>query len=167
MTLQPGFGRDDFLGRVALPENFLQQVGALKKQQPLGLSPRTVGQGSQPFDQGIASAADQGRGGIQRTTSERCVFAHLQAFVNAQIFAIQLKAVDGCDLPLDSLRCKVFDHLFDHLILNGGVIDGIRSEQLKELANLGSNNFRSVGDLENDHGCRELLPDKVSADGET
>ena len=60
MTLQPGFGRDDFLGRVALPENFLQQVSALKKQQPLGLSPRTGGQGSQPFDQGIASAADQG-----------------------------------------------------------------------------------------------------------
>jgi hypothetical protein len=67
MTLQPGFGRDDFLGRVALPENFLQQVGALKKQQPLGLSPRTGGQGSQPFDEGIASAADQGRGGIQGT----------------------------------------------------------------------------------------------------
>ena len=68
MALQPDFGRDDFLGRVALPENFLQQVGALKKQQPLGLSPRTGGKGSQPFDQGIASAADQGRGGIQRTT---------------------------------------------------------------------------------------------------
>ena len=105
----------------------LQEMGALKKQQPLGLSPRTGGQSSQPFDQGIASAADQGRGGIQRTTSERCVFAHLQAFVNAQIFAIQLKAVDGCDLTLDSLRRKVFDHLFDHLILNCGVIDGIRS----------------------------------------
>ncbi len=68
MTLQPGFSRDDFLGCVALPENFLQQVGALEKQQPLGLSPRTGGQSSQPFDKGIASAADQGREGVQRMT---------------------------------------------------------------------------------------------------
>jgi hypothetical protein len=43
-------------------------VGALEKQQSLGLSPRTGGQSSQPFDQGIASAADQGRGGVQRMT---------------------------------------------------------------------------------------------------
>ena len=68
MTLQPSLSRNDFLGCVALPENFLQQVGALKKQLPLGLSPRTGGQGSQPFDQGIASAADQGREGIQKMT---------------------------------------------------------------------------------------------------
>lgn len=95
------------------------------------------------------------------------MFAHVQAFLNAQIFTIQLKAVDGCDLTLDSLRRKVFDHFFDHLILNGGVIYGIRSEQLKKPANFGSNNFRSIGYLENDHVCRELLPDKVSADGET
>ena len=87
--------------------------------------------------------------------------------MNAQIFAIQLKTIDGCDLPFNSFCSKVFDLLFDHLILNGGVIDGIRGEQLDELANLGSNDFRSVRDLENDHECRELLPDKVSADGET
>ena len=68
MTLPPGFSRDDFNGCVALPENFLQQVGALEKQQPLGLSPSTGRQGSQPFDQGITSAADQGERGIQRTT---------------------------------------------------------------------------------------------------
>ena len=68
MTLPPGFSRDDFIGCVALPENFLQQVGAFEKQQPLGLSPSTGGQGSQPFDQGVASAADQGNRGIQRTT---------------------------------------------------------------------------------------------------
>ena len=68
MTLPPGFSRDDFNGCVALPENFLQQVGALEKQQPLGLSPSTGGKGSQPFDQGITSAADQGERGIQRTT---------------------------------------------------------------------------------------------------
>ena len=43
MTLQPGFGRDDFFGCVALPENFLQQVGALEKLLPLGLSPSTGG----------------------------------------------------------------------------------------------------------------------------
>ena len=74
MTLQPGFGRDDFLGRVAVPEDFLQQVGALKKQQPLSLSPRTGGEDSQPFDQGVASAADQGRRGIQRTTQNAACF---------------------------------------------------------------------------------------------
>ena len=69
--LATGFGRDDFLGRVALPENFLQQVGALKQQQARSLTPRAVGQGSQPLDQGIASAGDQGGGGgIQRTTQK-------------------------------------------------------------------------------------------------
>ena len=67
MCLPPGFSRDDFIGCVALPENFLQQVRALEKQQPFGLSPSTGGQGSQPFDQGIASAADQEGRGIQRT----------------------------------------------------------------------------------------------------
>ena len=67
MTLQPGFGRDDFLGRVALPENFLQQVGALEEQQPFGLTTHTGGQASQTLDQGVASAADQGGGGFQRT----------------------------------------------------------------------------------------------------
>ena len=67
MTLQPGLRRDDFLGRVPLPQNLLQQVGALEEQQSLGLTSRTGGQASQTLDQGIASAADRGSGGIQRT----------------------------------------------------------------------------------------------------
>ena len=65
MALHPGFSRDDFLGRIPLSENFLQQVGALEKQQALGLTPRTVGEGSQTFDQRIASAADQWGGRVQ------------------------------------------------------------------------------------------------------
>ena len=99
--------------------------------------------------------------------SERCVFAHIQAFVNAQIFAIEIEAIDSCDFTFNSFRRKILNQLFDHLILNGCVIDGVRGEALKELANLGSNHFRCIGYLENDHGCRALLPDKVSADGET
>ena len=74
MALQPSFGRNNFFGFFVLPENFLQQVGALKQQQPLCLSPRPGGKGSQPFNQGIASAADQGRGGIQKTTQNTACF---------------------------------------------------------------------------------------------
>ena len=67
VTLQPHLGGDDFLRSRAPAQNLLQQVGALEKQQPFGLTPSTGCQGSQPFDQGIASAADQREGSIQRT----------------------------------------------------------------------------------------------------
>ena len=68
MALQPSLGRDDFLRQVPLPENFLQKVVALEQQQPLCLTPRTSGQASQTLNKGIASAADQGGEGIQKTT---------------------------------------------------------------------------------------------------
>ena len=80
MALQPSLGRDDFPGQVPLPENFLQKVGALEQQQPLCLTPRTSGQASQTLDQGIASAADKGGEGIQKTTQNAACLRTFKPF---------------------------------------------------------------------------------------
>ena len=78
--MQPSLGRDDFPGQVSLPENFLQKVGALEQQQPLCLTPRTSSQASQTLDQWIASAADQGVEGIQKTTQKAACLRTFKPF---------------------------------------------------------------------------------------
>ena len=67
MTLQPDLSCDDFLRRLPSRQKLLQEMGALQEQQPFGLTPNTGSQASKTLDQGIASAADQGGGGFQRT----------------------------------------------------------------------------------------------------
>ena len=80
----------------------------------------------------------------------------VQALVNAQIFAVELEAIDGRDFAFDSFRCQIFNHLFDHLVLDGCMVDGIRGEKFEKLPNLRSNDFRSIRNFQNDHvvGCR-------------
>jgi len=57
--------------------------------------------------------------------SERCVFAHVQALVNAQIFTFKFKPINGCDFAFNPFRCKIFNQLLDHLIFHSCVINGI------------------------------------------
>ena len=67
MTLQPDLSRDNFFRRLSSRKKLLQEVGALQEQQSFGLTPNTRGQAFKTLDQRIASAADQGGEGIQRT----------------------------------------------------------------------------------------------------
>ena len=87
--------------------------------------------------------------------------------MNAQIFAIELEAIDGCDFAFNSFRCQIFNHLFNHLILDVCMVEAIRGEKSKNLPPLLNIGFRSFGNFQRGHDCRVSLPNKVSADGET
>ena len=50
--------------------------------------------------------------------------------MKAQLFAFNIHAVHSSDLAFNSFGCEILNQLFDHLIFDSSVIDGIRCQEL-------------------------------------
>ena len=84
----------------------------------------------------------------------------MQLLLNHKFLALKIHAAHSSHLAPQTFSGEVLDKFADDNVLDGDLIETVRRKTLQKLTDLGSQNFRRIGDLEDDHGNRY-------ADGET